>query len=105
VKDKPKPIECRKNAENKRMHEEDIPPDVKPELEEQVSALCALQKHLRCNAHSRPGMTVYCRVELGQNGVKGGHREMSHEELTLWAQYIVSTNLRAMNENLPETWT
>lgn len=67
-----------------------------------MSALRTLQNHLRCAAHSKPGMVVYCRVDLGQDGVGGGHHEMSHEELTLWAQYIVSDNMCAMNENLPE---
>ncbi|KAN0137985.1 hypothetical protein V8E53_004204, partial [Lactarius tabidus] len=85
---RPKPNKQGKNAESKRNREDDIlPGKVKPELEGQLTALCALQKHLCCAAHTKPGMITYCWVGT-RNGVTGGHCEMDHEELTLWAQYI-----------------
>jgi hypothetical protein len=87
-----KPKERPKKAESKRTREDDIPPEVKPELEEDITTLRALQNHLRCAAHSKPGMVVYCWI-----GPAGGHREMSHEELTLWAQYIVSNITHTIN--------
>jgi hypothetical protein len=99
----PRPNEHGKNMENKRTRDNDIPPDVKPEQEEQLLALCTLQKHLHCTAHSKSGMPVYCQVNLGQIGVKPGHHEISHKDLTLWAQFIVSSNPALMNKNLPET--
>lgn len=78
--------------EKKRTREDDIPPNVKPELEKQVSVLHELQNHLRCAAHTKPGLIAYCWIKPSEIGLKGGHREMSHEEITLWAQYIVSTS-------------
>jgi hypothetical protein len=56
----------------------------------EVGHLRELQDHLLCAAHSRPGMKTYCWIELAEEGIKGGHREFSYNELTLWAKYIVS---------------
>ena len=57
----------------------------------EVDHLRVLQDRLLCAKHSKPGMRVYCWIELAEQGVKGGHREFSHSELTLWAKYIVSS--------------
>ncbi|KAF8266669.1 hypothetical protein EI94DRAFT_1701581 [Lactarius quietus] len=68
---------------------EDIaPPGTAPEMEAQVHIVDELQDHLFGTTHSRPGMRVFCWVEPAEEGIKGGHREMSHPEITLWAKYI-----------------
>ena len=59
-------------------------------MEKEVNHLRDLQAHMLCASHSRPGMNTYCYIEQAEVGIKGGHREFSHHELTLWAQYIVS---------------
>jgi hypothetical protein len=100
VKSRAKPQERGRNTQNKRSRQDDIPPEVKPELGPQVTALRDLQNHLHCAAHLKPGMIMYCWVGLGQPGTKGGHCEMSHEELMLWAQYIVSDSKHATNKDL-----
>jgi hypothetical protein len=59
-----------------------------------LSHLHDLQDRLLCATHSKPGMKTFCWIELAGDGVKGGHREFSHSELTLWAKYIVSHGKR-----------
>ena len=51
-------------------------------------------------------MKTYCHIERGGDGVKGGHCEISHQEMTLWAQYIVSRRTESNGQKLtmrPET--
>ena len=56
----------------------------------EVKILRELQDRYHCEIHSKYGIRTYCWIEVAEGGVKGGHREMSHREMTLWAQYIVS---------------
>lgn len=88
--------EARKGkGREKRSRNDDIPPE--PTLEEKghYDKLMDLRKHLRCAEHSKPGSPVYCWTEQADLGGKtnGGHREISHEEMTLWAKHIVSKKL------------
>lgn len=75
-------------------------------MKEEVNHLRELQDYLLCATHSRPGMKMYCHIERAEDGVEGGHREYSHRELTLWAQYIVSQKTESNGQKLtmgPET--
>lgn len=78
------------NGNKKRTREDDIPPAVPSGVADEVANLRDLQNHLACATHSKPGLKRYCWVEVAAEGVRGGHRELSHGELTLWAKYIVS---------------
>jgi hypothetical protein len=51
-----------------------------------------LQAKWLCAVHSKPGMTTYCWIELAGGSEKGGHREISNDQMTLWAKLIVSEN-------------
>ena len=84
------PSKPRAKGKAKRTWADDIPPRTPSEMEDQVNHLRDLQDYLLCATHSRPGMKTYCYIEPARKGVKGGHCEFSHQELTLWAQYIVS---------------
>lgn len=91
----------------KRTREDDIPPATPSGMVNELSHLRELQDHLTCATHSRPGMRRYCWVEVAAEGVQGGHREISHGEMTLWAKYIVSTNNERDGQKLTErsdTW-
>lgn len=87
----PKPKANAKPAKGKgkRTRADDIPPPTPLKLVKVVDHLRDLQERLLCAKHSKPGMRTYCWIEVAENGVKGGHREFSHSELTLWAKYIV----------------
>jgi hypothetical protein len=76
-------------------------------MKDEVNHLRDLQDRLLCAVHSRPGMKSYCHIELAEDGIKGGHREFTHQELTLWAQYIVSYTTECNGQKLTmgsETW-
>ena len=85
---------ARGKEDKKRTWEDDIPPAVPSDMVHEVGHLRALQDHLTCAFHSKPGMKAYCWVEVAEEGIQGGHREISHSEMTLWAKYIV----RQINE-------
>ena len=74
----------------KRTRSDDVPPESSPEMKHQQECLLDLRRHLRCSAHSIPGRPVYCWPELAGKDSLGGHRELTHEEMTLWAKHIVS---------------
>lgn len=74
----------------KRTRDDDIPPKTPDDMVKEVNHLRDLQDRMLCAQHSMPGMRTYCWIEVAENGVKGGHREFSHSEMTLWAKYIVS---------------
>ena len=40
-----------------------------------------------------PGRPVYCWPKPGGQGSPGGHQELSHEEMTLWAKYMASKTM------------
>lgn len=46
--------------------------------------------HLRCEVHSKPGINTFCWIETSKEGERGGHHEMRHHEMTLWAKQMVS---------------
>ena len=69
-------------------------------MEDEVNHLRELQDYLLCATHSRPGMRTYCHIERAGDGVKGGHCEISHQEITLWAQYIVSQRTKSNGQKL-----
>lgn len=74
----------------KRTRSDDVPPEPSQEMKHQQECLLDLRRHLRCTGHSMPGRPVYCWPKPGGKGSPGGHRELSHEDMTLWAKYIVS---------------
>ena len=74
----------------KHMRSNDIPPEPSQEIKHQQECLLNLRKHLRCSSHLMPGCPVYCWPKPGGQGLPGGHQELSHEEMTLWAKYMVS---------------
>jgi hypothetical protein len=84
----------------KRTREDDIPPAVPSNMAGDVANLRDLQDHLACATHSKPGIRRYCWVEVAGEGVQGGHREISHGELTLWAKYIVSKTKKRDRQKL-----
>src|SRR6266702_3146513 len=85
----------------KRSCEDDIPLEAKPEIKHQDDLVCELQKRLLCDEHSAPGLRTFCWVEPATVDSKGGHREILHDELTLWAKHIVSKkkNMNTTNED------
>src|ERR1700735_469002 len=83
-------VRPRAKGKEKRTRSDDIPPEPSPEMKHQHECLLDLRQHLRCGGHSLPGRPAYCWVEPGGQGLPGGHRELTHEEMTLWAKYIVS---------------
>lgn len=80
-------------AKEKRHCDDDIPPEPTPELKRQYDCLVELQAHLLCHAHTKPGTRTYCWAEPGGDKSGGGHRELSHEEMTRWAKHMVSERL------------
>ncbi|KAN0138373.1 hypothetical protein V8E53_003836 [Lactarius tabidus] len=83
----------------KRNREEDIPSEPSEEIKHQYECLQELKEHLHCASHSKPGMEAYCWIELASDGIAGGHREFSHQELTLWARYMADK--KATKYSLP----
>src|ERR1700761_3529641 len=77
-------------GKQKHMRSDDIPPEPSSEMRHQHECLLELRQHLKCSGHSLPGRPVYCWPKPGGRGSPGGHKELSHEEMTLWAKYIVS---------------
>jgi hypothetical protein len=74
----------------KRCRSDDIPPEPSQDVKDQYKNLLALRHELFCNAHSADGRQTFCWIEkAGEEGV-GGHREINHEQMTLWAKHIVS---------------
>ncbi len=55
------------------------------------ACLGKLHDFLWCQEHSKPGMPVYCLIEPSGERTKGGHHELTHEEMSLWAKHMVST--------------
>jgi hypothetical protein len=78
-------LKARGKGKQKRVHE-----DLSPELKNQLKCYLELQKHLECTEHSKPGAKTYCLIERSNVAERGGHREMNHQEMTLWAKQMVS---------------
>lgn len=79
-----------KGKKEKRPRSNDIPTNPCPEARDQNKQYLLLQERLRCTAHSTEGRTVYCDID------SGGHREVTHEQMTLWAKLIVSQSYNAI---------
>jgi hypothetical protein len=89
-------------GKGKRTRADDIPPATPAKMVDEVNHLRDLQVHLLCAIHSKHGIKTYCYIEVAGEGVEGGHREFSHSDLGLWAEYIVSqTRMNVTNKNLP----
>ncbi|KAI9428500.1 hypothetical protein H4582DRAFT_2091912 [Lactarius indigo] len=74
-----------KKGKEKRRREDDIPPEPTPDM---LDHILELRQHLLCATHSKPGKKAYCAIEQsGENG-KGGHKELTDEEISLWAKHI-----------------
>lgn len=94
-------------GKGKRTRADDIPPETPPGMVNEVEHLRDLQSRLLCAAHSKPGMKTYCWIEPAEKGIRGGHREFTHQELTLWAKYIVSRTSERNGQKLTtgsDTW-
>ncbi|KAI9429954.1 hypothetical protein H4582DRAFT_2218058 [Lactarius indigo] len=72
----------------KRCRDDDIPPAPSPDAARQLDCLIKLQQHLSCNKHSGPGKKTYCLLKKSGENTEGGHEELTHEEMTLWAKHI-----------------
>lgn len=93
---------ARGKQREKRGRDEDIPQEPEPEIKHQYECLLELQKHLFCHAHSRGGLKTYCWVQPATENQSGGHREMTHEEMTLWAKHMVSERLLVIGQRSPK---
>ncbi|KAI9447828.1 hypothetical protein H4582DRAFT_2068416 [Lactarius indigo] len=73
----------------KRSRDDDIPPEATPEAKSQYNHLLSLQRHLLCSEHSKAaGLRKYCWIEPSSPGIQGGHKDIKHGEMTLWAKLI-----------------
>lgn len=82
-----------KTGKEKCRREEDIPPVPSPKAKAQNDAVHELQSYLQCQVHTKRGLLVYCRVVKGSKSVDGGHQEINHMQMTLWAKEMVSKTL------------
>ena len=80
----------REGRKEKRSRENDIPARPSPIMKRQLEYVCDIQARKHCAEHSKPGRKVYCHIQLAKEGVEGGHLEMNHADITLWAKHIVS---------------
>ncbi|KAI9442727.1 hypothetical protein H4582DRAFT_2073317 [Lactarius indigo] len=85
-----RPKTCGKGKKKeKRSRDDDIPPEATPEAKSQYNHLLSLQRHLLCSEHSKAaGLRKYCWIEPSSPGVQGGHKDIKHGEMTLWAKLI-----------------
>ncbi|KAI9429411.1 hypothetical protein H4582DRAFT_2089266 [Lactarius indigo] len=74
-----------KRGKEKRRREDDIPPEATPDT---LDHLLELRQHLLCEAHSKPGKKAYCVVEQSGENERGGHKELTPAEISLWAKHI-----------------
>jgi hypothetical protein len=67
-------------------------PPIEPSAEtlHQYDCLRQLQQYLLCQQHSSGGAPQYCWIEQPSENTTGGHREVTYEEMTLWAKHMVS---------------
>ncbi|KAF8480490.1 hypothetical protein DFH94DRAFT_692812 [Russula ochroleuca] len=67
----------------------DIPPAPPTQVKYQQQCLLELQRHLLCQEHSKGGPPTYCWIDSAMATSRGGHREVNHLEMTLWAKNIL----------------
>lgn len=77
-------------GKEKRGREDDIPPEPTIDMTKQLDCLRELQHHCECATHSKAGMRTYCLIKMSDKDQEGGHKELSHEYMTLWAKKIMS---------------
>ncbi|KAI9431270.1 hypothetical protein H4582DRAFT_2085253 [Lactarius indigo] len=87
-----------RKGKEKRSREDDVPPELTPEMRSQLDCLLELQQHLLCQAHSKPGKKTFCLIRPRGENAKDGHKELTHEEMTLWAKEM---SLRNVTINAP----
>jgi hypothetical protein len=90
-------------GKEKCTREEDKPTTSSVGVSKQYSNVLKLQKHLYCHAHSRGRMKVYCWIEEGSKTSEGGHREVNHVQMTLWAKQLVSKIPLLIRKRLTQT--
>jgi hypothetical protein len=90
----------RNPQKEKRNRSDDIPPEPSQEVKESADCLAELKEHLLCQTHSDAVKRTYCWVERGTEKVKGEHRQLDYEELTLWAKHMVSKIFSAITEKI-----
>ncbi|KAH9020622.1 hypothetical protein EDB84DRAFT_1622155 [Lactarius hengduanensis] len=83
------PKKGKEKVKEKRGREDDIPPAPSPDMTRQLDCLLDLQQHLKCVEHSSPGKIMYCVVKHSTENTSGGHDEMTHEDMTLWAKRML----------------
>ncbi|KAI9439084.1 hypothetical protein H4582DRAFT_2075742 [Lactarius indigo] len=74
-----------KKGKEKHRREDDIPPEPTTDM---LDHILELQQHLLCVTHSKPGKKAYCAIEQSGEDRKGGHKELTSEEISLWAKHI-----------------
>ena len=79
------------NKGGQRTRGDDIPPKASPDTKHQYQCLLTLQRFLFCNEHSEGGKRTFCYIEQASQRSPGGHREVDHSGMTLWAKHMVST--------------
>ncbi|KAH8978740.1 hypothetical protein EDB86DRAFT_3090138 [Lactarius hatsudake] len=82
----------KEKAKAKRHREDDIPPVLSPDMAQQLGCLVKLQQRLVCEKHSKPGKRVYCLVERSSESTNGGHEQLTHEEMSVWAKQMSLEN-------------
>jgi hypothetical protein len=76
-------------GKEKRCRDDDFPPKPSPEVLHQVQCMGELKKHLFCQVHSDGDIKKYCWVKEGSQTSEGGHRALTHPQMSLWAKHIV----------------
>jgi hypothetical protein len=59
-------------------------------MTQQLDCLRKLQQHLLCDTHSSARKRVFCLIKKSEGDGRGGHYELTHGEMTLWAKQMVS---------------
>ncbi|KAH9060642.1 hypothetical protein EDB87DRAFT_1576783 [Lactarius vividus] len=83
-----------KRGKEKHCREDDIPPESTPDM---LDHILELRQHLLCQVHSKPGNKVYCTIEQSGEDGKGGHRQLTSGQISLWAKLIFKS-LRKTNK-------
>jgi hypothetical protein len=82
--------QCTK-GKGKHSREDDIPPQLTPEMAKHDGYLQELKQHLLCQTHSKPRQLTYCTIDKSGASERGGHDPLTHKDLTFWANEMVSS--------------
>jgi hypothetical protein len=80
-------------GKGKRTREDDIPPALTPATEKANACLEKLKQRLFCHSHTVPGKKAYCTISKSGEKGRGGHDPVSHQDMTLWAKQMVSSEI------------